>query len=98
MKRETPPASTPKKMSKPRLVPAKPTATNVVAMPVTGTTRRTTSARAKSQAPTPEAIALRAYELFEARQYQHGHDLDDWLKAEDELTSALKTSKRKASA
>lgn len=32
-----------------------------------------------------EAIALRAYELLEARGYAHGHDLDDWFRAEAEL-------------
>jgi hypothetical protein len=98
MKRETPPASTAKKMSKPRLVPAKPAATNVVPMPSAGTSPRAASARARSKTPAPEAIALRAYQLFEARQYQHGHDLDDWLQAEYDLTTALKTPKRKASA
>jgi hypothetical protein len=98
MKRETPPAAIPKKMSKPRLVPAKPAATNVVPMPVAETSPRAASARARSKTPTPEAIALRAYQLFEARQYRHGHDLDDWLQAENELASAVKTPKRKVSA
>jgi hypothetical protein len=36
---------------------------------------------------TPDQIAGRAYELFEARGGQHGHDLEDWLTAERELTS-----------
>jgi len=31
------------------------------------------------------AIARRAHELFEARSQEHGHDLDDWLRAESEL-------------
>jgi hypothetical protein len=35
--------------------------------------------------PTQEEIATRAYELFEARDRQHGHDVDDWLRAEREL-------------
>jgi hypothetical protein len=29
-----------------------------------------------------EKIACRAYELFEERGHQHGHDLKDWLRAE----------------
>ena len=33
-----------------------------------------------------EQIAQRAYELFTARGYQHGHDVEDWLRAEAELT------------
>ena len=95
MKRETPPTLTVKK-SKPKTVAVKPTASNVVPMPVPGTRPRAT-ARAR-KAPTPEAIAMRAYELFEARHYQHGHDVDDWLQAEIELAGAVKTAKRKASA
>ncbi len=31
-------------------------------------------------------IRLRAYELFEARGRTHGHDLDDWLQAEHEIS------------
>jgi HSP20 family protein len=30
-------------------------------------------------------IARRAYELFEARGLQHGHDWEDWFRAESEL-------------
>jgi Protein of unknown function (DUF2934) len=33
-----------------------------------------------------EAIRLRAYQLYEQRGGKHGHDLDDWLKAETEPT------------
>jgi HSP20 family molecular chaperone IbpA len=32
-----------------------------------------------------EAVARRAYELFEGRSYQNGHDVEDWLRAESEL-------------
>ena len=31
-------------------------------------------------------IHLRAYELFEARGRGDGHDIEDWLQAETELT------------
>ena len=41
--------------------------------------------------PITEAIARRAYELFLARGEQHGHDLDDWLRAERELAEAART-------
>jgi hypothetical protein len=37
------------------------------------------------QAPSPEAIARRAYELFLARGGEDGHDMDDWYQAEREL-------------
>ena len=31
-------------------------------------------------------IRLRAYELYEARGREDGHDIEDWLQAETELT------------
>ena len=34
---------------------------------------------------TEEIIRIRAYQLFEERSYEHGHDLDDWLQAEAEI-------------
>jgi hypothetical protein len=34
-----------------------------------------------------ERIRQRAYELYERRDREHGHDLDDWLKAEAEPSS-----------
>lgn len=39
--------------------------------------------------PTPEMleqIRARAHELFEQRGREQGHDLDDWLQAEAEVT------------
>jgi hypothetical protein len=33
----------------------------------------------------PDAVARRAYEIYERRGGDHGADLDDWLKAEREL-------------
>jgi HSP20 family molecular chaperone IbpA len=35
------------------------------------------------------AIARRAYELFEARGSQHGHDCEDWVRAESELLTPI---------
>jgi hypothetical protein len=32
-----------------------------------------------------DVIRTRAYELFEQRGSQHGHDFDDWLHAEAEV-------------
>jgi hypothetical protein len=32
-----------------------------------------------------EQIARRAHELFEQRSREHGNDLSDWLRAEDEV-------------
>ncbi len=34
---------------------------------------------------TEEYIRLRAYQLFEERGYEHGHDIEDWLRAEAEV-------------
>jgi HSP20 family protein len=64
---------------------------------------------ARSFGPTPEiftgerlgdlesrindTIAHRAYELFEARGYRHGHDMEDWFRAESELMHPLKIKK-----
>ena len=35
----------------------------------------------------PEFIRKRAYQLFEIRGRQAGHELDDWLQAEREIIS-----------
>ena len=32
-----------------------------------------------------EEIRKRAYELFEARGREEGHELEDWLRAEEEI-------------
>lgn len=39
--------------------------------------------------PTHDEIARRAYQLFEDRGFQHGHDIEDWKRAEAELTQGL---------
>lgn len=38
------------------------------------------------------AIARRAYELFEARGREHGHDWEDWFRAESELLRPISVS------
>ena len=40
---------------------------------------------AASPVVTDSMIAGRAYDLYLARGGQHGHDVDDWLRAEGEL-------------
>ena len=42
-------------------------------------------AAAFGAAPTHDAIATRAYEIFLRRGAQHGQDFEDWLAAEREL-------------
>lgn len=43
-----------------------------------------------------ELIRLRAYELFEQRGCEHGHDLEDWLQAETEVTTTVRTKRAAA--
>ncbi len=37
-----------------------------------------------------EKIRQRAYELYEQRRREDGHDVEDWLKAESEITGKAK--------
>ena len=39
--------------------------------------------------PTYEQVAERAYDFYLARGETHGHDIDDWLRAETELRAEL---------
>lgn len=43
------------------------------------------------QKPTTEQIAIAAFHLYVENGCQDGHDLDDWLRAENLLTQKLKT-------
>jgi len=44
-----------------------------------------TSPSAQSFVPSTEAVALRAYLLYENHGAAHGHDVEDWLAAEAAL-------------
>jgi hypothetical protein len=49
-----------------------------------------------SDDPSPEQlerIRQRAYELYEARGREEGHDLDDWLQAEDEIVGKARIAR-----
>ena len=54
---------------------------------------KTTAPSERSQEPhsqvaeltAPDAVAVRAYALFEERGREPGRDLDDWLRAEHEV-------------
>jgi hypothetical protein len=50
------------------------------------TTRQTPTQVTKSTPDVQEQIRLRAYELYEQREKDGGHELDDWLQAEKEVT------------
>ena len=47
----------------------------------TDTTETTTR-----EGPSPDDIARRAYEFYTLRGREEGHDVEDWLTAERELT------------
>ncbi len=49
---------------------------------------------------SPESVALRAYEIFINRGGEHGRDVQDWVRAEQELNlnSAAAPSKMRSSA
>lgn len=46
---------------------------------------------ANTAAPTQNEIAVRAYELFLQDGSANGHDLEHWLRAEEELKSRKKS-------
>jgi hypothetical protein len=48
---------------------------------------------AAGRSASPDEIARRAFELYAARGHEDGHDVDDWLCAERELTGAGSTPK-----
>jgi len=58
-----------------------------------GKTTRATTARTSamlrptqlSEQPSEAGMSRRAYELYEARGCNDGHDVEDWLQAEREL-------------
>ena len=50
-----------------------------------GVTLRRKRDRRKLPRPSTDDIAHRAFELYEQRGGEHGHDWDDWFQAEREL-------------
>jgi hypothetical protein len=59
---------------------------NVVPMPAN---ESITAASGNAPELTDGDIARRAFEIFCERGCRHGHDLDDWLQAERELTGSV---------
>jgi hypothetical protein len=49
-------------------------------------------ANAATDPKLEESIRRRAYALYEERGREDGHDIDDWLRAEAEVTIALKAA------
>jgi hypothetical protein len=54
-------------------------------------TKKTSTAINESQELETQ-IRERAYELYEARGREDGHDLEDWLRAEEEITQKKRRS------
>jgi hypothetical protein len=54
--------------------------------------KRASAKAAKNDVAIPnpaEAISHRAYQRFEARGCEHGHDVEDWLVAEADLLESI---------
>jgi hypothetical protein len=49
-------------------------------------TRKTLTKTGAQPQNLEEQIRQRAYELYEAQGREDGHDLDDWLRAEEQVT------------
>ena len=60
-------------------------ASNVVTMPAPLNANEPESPSASS--PDANAVAQRAYEIYESRGRLDGYDVEDWLQAERELKS-----------
>jgi hypothetical protein len=65
-------------------VKAKPEKPSKTSAPKVSRARKTTVA-ALVEAPSSDVIAERAYVRFCERGYVHGHDVEDWLLAEQDL-------------
>jgi Protein of unknown function (DUF2934) len=61
-----------------------------------GSTLAARKPQAVKSAPTQEEIAFRAYQIYLERGGTPGHELDDWTRAERELTQRNGKSGRKA--
>jgi hypothetical protein len=76
--------------------PRKPRATPRSKRPTSRKGSTTAASKAKtSDFALYERITLRAYELYEQRGRQAGHELEDWLQAEREIRSTAEMPKRK---
>ncbi|HKN60451.1 MAG TPA: DUF2934 domain-containing protein [Candidatus Acidoferrales bacterium] len=47
--------------------------------------------------PSREEVELRAYEIYIERGAQDGHDAEDWIAAEEELSSPVASEPKTAS-
>jgi hypothetical protein len=61
---------------------AKSETKKTTAKPAGAYSKKMLNAISLSQEEINKLIASKAYELYESRGYQHGHDLEDWVRAE----------------
>jgi hypothetical protein len=81
------------------VTPRKPRNTDVPARQKSSKVERAEQPAAPQPRPSVEmqggvshdAIARRAYALFQERGGKHGGDLDDWLQAEEELAASTRS-------
>jgi hypothetical protein len=66
---------------------ARATSTTTRSKKTTPTTALEATSQPQSQANPEELIRFRAYQLFEQRGRRHGADMEDWLRAEVEITT-----------
>lgn len=52
----------------------------------TDLTKKSPTAVTREPQELENQISLRAYELYEARGREDGHEQEDWLRAEEEIT------------
>jgi len=74
------------KTTKSTIVKSKPATSTTTAPKISRARKSDTTADGNTMMTMRTQIAQRAYELYIARGYQHGHDVEDWLRAEAELT------------
>ena len=74
--------------------PARPKTERKTKTIVAAPSNRANGAHSVSEAD----IAARAFSYFCERGYQHGSDVEDWLRAERELIAPPKTPRRRTSA
>ena len=78
-------ATTPRKPRATAAKTASKTVTPMTAAKTVALKNKTTKAKLSERTTTHEEIAILAHRFWTERGHQHGHDAEDWLRAEQEL-------------
>lgn len=70
---------------KPRAATAKAAAPKTIAAKTVAPTKKTARANGSETRASHEQIAALAHRFWAERGHQHGHDAEDWLRAEQQL-------------